>query len=77
VDIAARRGPFRPACLARALALQCLLRLRGLETELRIGVRQGADGLEAHAWLETGGIPILEATDVGVRFPVLERAALR
>jgi len=46
-------------CLSKALTLQTLLRRRGVESQLRFGIRQ-RDGSEllAHAWLETNGAPI-------------------
>lgn len=48
-------------CLPRALAGQALLRRRGIAAELKIGVARGAggEGLQAHAWLEAGGTPLL------------------
>ena len=47
-------------CLARALALRWWMRSRGLDAQLRIGVRQGPGGLEAHAWVELAGAPVDE-----------------
>jgi hypothetical protein len=51
---------FAPAtCLVQALAASVMLRRRGVECELRIGVRNRPDAgpapIEAHAWLECGG----------------------
>lgn len=43
-------------CLARSLGLQFLLLRRGIESDLRIGVRREGTGLEAHAWVEHGGV---------------------
>lgn len=51
-DVMLRRRP----CLTKALAARLLLTERGYATDLRIGVRRGADGsLQAHAWLEHAG----------------------
>jgi hypothetical protein len=60
VSIAARRGPWRPACLSTALTLQWLLARRGISTELRLGVRRASAGIEAHAWVEHAGVALLE-----------------
>lgn len=57
LDRAVRRGPLRPGCLVRSLALADLLARRGVpEGCIRIGVRRG-DGrlLDAHAWVELDG----------------------
>lgn len=59
-SIAARRGPFRSTCLVRSLALQWLLRVHGLGSELRLGVRKAGSLLDAHAWVEYAGTPISE-----------------
>lgn len=51
-------------CLPRALVAQLLLRRRGFDTELRLGVRKEAGGrLDAHAWLELGGVPLMESVE--------------
>ncbi len=56
VTRAARYGLFRPKCLVRSLAVQRMLRRRGIEaSELRIGVRLDQGALAAHAWVELGG----------------------
>ena len=63
--IAARRGPFGGTCLVRALALQWSLARHGIDSELRVGVRKIDGRLDAHAWLEHDGVPLMEAGDVG------------
>ncbi len=52
VRTAARFVAGRESCLAQALVLWWLLRRRGFESELRIGVRKRGDQLQAHAWVE-------------------------
>lgn len=47
-----------PRCLPRALVLRSMLQRRGWGSRLRIGVRRGALGIEAHAWLENDGRPL-------------------
>ncbi len=55
-------GPWQRTCLKRALVLYYLLRRAGHAAELHIGVRRGQrQPLEAHAWLERDGAPVLEA----------------
>src|SRR5690606_37178790 len=50
--IAGRRGLVTATCLRQALLLHWLLRRRGLQPELRIGVRKQGEALDAHAWVE-------------------------
>jgi hypothetical protein len=68
VDIAARHAPVRVGCLPRALTLQWLLRRRGVPADLRVGVRKEGDRLDAHAWVEHAGTPLMEPADVAERF---------
>lgn len=69
VWVAARHGPVPVTCLPRSLVLWWLLRRRGIETDLRIGVRRGKDhGFEAHAWVEYQGIPVNDKRDVQQEF---------
>jgi len=75
VATAARRGPFRVACLPRALALQGLLRERGIPAELRIGVRKEGDLFQAHAWVEHQGVALSEPDRIDERFRALRPAA--
>ena len=46
-------------CLTRALALAGVLARRGVESRVVIGARRAASGLEAHAWVTSGGRVIL------------------
>lgn len=48
-------------CLPRAVAAQLLLARAGYLAEMRIGVCKQGDNLEAHAWLEHQGAPLLES----------------
>ena len=58
VAIAASRGAYRANCLRQSLALWWLLKRRGIDTELRIGVRKEGGALQAHAWVEHDGVPL-------------------
>lgn len=56
VDAAARYHPLRTRCLHRSLALKWMLAGRGIDADLRIGVRREGEELAAHAWLERDGV---------------------
>lgn len=58
VDIAARHHLYPMHCLRQAVALQWMLKRRGLVTILRIGVAKAGTELRAHAWLEYSGEPL-------------------
>ena len=54
VDRVADVLPWRLVCLPRALATRAMLRRRGLQCELRLGVATTAP-LSPHAWVTAGG----------------------
>ncbi len=58
-------------CLARALALRWWMRSKGLDAQMRIGVRAGEDGVESHAWVEWNGVPVDETPEKITRFKLL------
>lgn len=74
VQVAARHGLYRPTCLPQSVTLWWLLRCQGIETNLRLGVKPGANGLEAHAWVELQGQPLNDAWDVHQHFSPFNRA---
>ena len=53
----ARHAPFSAVCLPQAMALQWMLRRRGVASRLIFGARRSAEdaGLDFHAWLTVGG----------------------
>jgi hypothetical protein len=66
---AASRWVPAPTCLTQALAAQMLLARRGCPTSLQIGVaRAPGGGVEAHAWLEVRGVPVIGGIDDLARF---------
>ena len=69
VNAAANQALGPANCLTRSLYLWWLLRRRGVESELRIGVRLADGALEAHAWVEHAGVPINDRPDVSADFP--------
>lgn len=68
VNIAARHTLGPRTCLTRSLLLGWLLQRRGVQSQLRIGVRLTRGALEAHAWVECQGIPVNDRPDVGAQF---------
>ena len=52
VNSAAHYAPGPVTCLTRSLLLRWLLRRRGIESDLRIGVQLVQGQLDAHAWVE-------------------------
>lgn len=69
---------FTPTCWKRAPVLHRYLALCGIPTRVLFGVRrEGSDALSGHAWLEAGGVPILEKTPpdykVTYSFPAIKQ----
>lgn len=60
-------------CLSQALAARWLLARDGYPTTLHLGVRQGAAGIEAHAWLEHDDRIVLGGTDSRALYVPLTR----
>lgn len=58
VAVAARYHLYPMRCLVQSMTLQRLLRRRGIQATLRIGVQKAGDSIRAHAWLEESGQPI-------------------
>ena len=68
VNIAARQTLGSRTCLTRSLLLGWLLRRRGVQSQLRIGVRFTQGALDAHAWVECVGVPVNDSSDVSTQF---------
>lgn len=49
-------------CLPKALAVAAMLRSHGYESHLRLGLKEQAGRVAAHAWVEVGGEVILGAS---------------
>lgn len=78
VDRALRWTPGDSACLVRASALRDLVVAGGLpRATVRIGVRRGGQGFEAHAWVEQDGVPIAEPLAFHGAFATLDGVTLR
>ena len=77
VAAACRQLPLGSSCLPRTIVLWSLLRRRGIDTDVRIGVpcdRQAE--FQAHAWLEWNGEVINDAGDVASQYLPFNRPAL-
>ncbi|MCX7033180.1 MAG: lasso peptide biosynthesis B2 protein [Arenimonas sp.] len=59
--IAGRRGPVTTTCLRQALAVRTSLRRRGLDAQLKIGVKKNGETLDAHAWVELEGVALAQS----------------
>lgn len=68
VTIAAAHSLFRPSCLDRSFLLWAMLRRRGIESDLFLGVRKDEEKFEAHAWVEINGVVLNDMDDVRKRF---------
>jgi hypothetical protein len=62
-DAIADRLPFRAVCLQRGLALQWMLRRRGIDAVLHYGIqlKNADEELAAHVWVSVGGEVLLGA----------------
>jgi len=56
--IAGRRGAVTATCLRQAIAVHWLLRRRGLDPEIKFGVRKHDGQFDAHAWVELQGVAL-------------------
>jgi hypothetical protein len=54
--------PTDSRCLMQSLVLSALLARRGIPSQLVIGVTSGTE-FGAHAWVESGGIPLLPSRE--------------
>jgi hypothetical protein len=71
VAMAAAFVPGRALCLEQSLALYLLLRRRGIQAALRLGVQ--AYPFAAHAWVEHSGEPVHEAAERLKSFSVMRQ----
>lgn len=71
--IAGRHGIVTARCLSQALLLQAMLRQRGLDTVLRVGVLKDERRFDAHAWLELEGRALAQPSLQHVPFPSDDR----
>jgi hypothetical protein len=77
VRVAARHGPYPATCLPQSLTLWWLLRRRGIDSDLRIGVRKESSQLEAHAWVEHRGLVLGDGEGLHRGFAPFDRGVGR
>jgi hypothetical protein len=75
-DLAARITGFRSRCLVRSLLLFALLRGRGEQIAIVIGVARRGQGLHGHAWIERGAEVVGETLPEGLFTPMLRLGGL-
>jgi hypothetical protein len=75
VRSAERAGLLDQNCLLHSLTLWWLLQRRGIDSEVRIGVRRIGDAIQAHAWVEHSGQALGQDDDVARRFQTLASTA--
>lgn len=63
IDVAARHHVVSARCLHKSVALHRWLRWDGVPSALRIGVRKESNQLQAHAWVELGGVVVNDTPD--------------
>jgi hypothetical protein len=73
---AAPWSPLPANCLPRALVLCRLLKRRGLQAELRLGVGKPEGQFAAHAWVEHAGRALAEPESNGQLFAALGEPSL-
>ena len=72
VSRAAEHGVVRASCLVRGLALKRMLARRRIDgARIRIGVRMAGVRLEAHAWVEVGGLVLGDPVENTRRYAAL------
>jgi hypothetical protein len=69
VRTAATLYPLRTACLEQSLCVLWMMRARGADARLRLGVAPFP--LRAHAWVEHDGVPINEEAEVVATYRTL------
>ena len=68
----------KTTCLVEALVAETLLHRHGHAASLKIGVRRGArPSLDAHAWVECGGAPVIGTTPAMAEYATLEPSRRR
>ncbi len=83
VAVACRRHPLRSSCLPRTIVLWSVLRRRGIDADVRIGVRSDSQGeFQAHAWLEWNGEVLNDDAEIGSQYlpfngPAFDRVGLQ
>jgi len=68
VRLAGAHAPVSVNCLLESLVLCRVLRSRGIEADLRFGVRHEGGRFLAHAWVESDRVVLNDRPDVGEHY---------
>ena len=60
VSVAAKHGLYRTNCLKKSLVLWWLLKRKGIEAGLHIGVQKEGELLNAHSWVDINGNVLID-----------------
>jgi hypothetical protein len=71
-----RRSPLPLRCLERSVALCWILRRKGLDAKVHIGVRTYSGGLNAHAWVQCGNRVLNDSDNVYREYDRFDSQAL-
>jgi hypothetical protein len=58
----------RAKCLARSLVLWWLLKRRGIDSQIRMGIRKENGALLAHAWVELDHVVLNDRADIDIEY---------
>jgi len=64
--------PYGATCLDRSVFLWFLMRQRGLDGRIRIGIAFDDDRLDGHAWVELDGVVVNDDPNVADHFAVFD-----
>lgn len=73
VRLASRLLPFPCECVPRSIVLRDLLRKKGVDSNIKIGVKTANLNLQSHAWVEVFGEAIGENNDLKDSFKPIEK----
>lgn len=71
-----KQFPFLGNCLARSLTLWLLLKNKGIDTELRFGMKKEDQKLLAHAWVEYLGSPLATDEEISENYSFFHESIL-
>lgn len=63
-----KQFPFLGKCLARSLSLWFLLARKGIETDLKFGMKKEDGEFLAHAWIEFNGEPLVTKSELNENY---------
>lgn len=66
--IAGSRGVVAATCLRQSLFVHWILRRRGFDSRLKLGVRRSGNAFDAHAWVELEGLALGDSSGAHVEF---------